>query len=102
MRYPAKIKFLSCEPLLDDLDLSPWISSLDWVIAGGESGHGARPTNPKWVRQLRDQCHDHNVAFHFKQWGHWAPDATDGHLVALGKKRAGRILDGQTYDMLPA
>lgn len=84
----AKTKFLSLEPLLgplDDLDLR----GIHWVIAGGESGPGCRPVEKDWVRSIRDQCTDANVAFHFKQWG------------GVNKKRAGRHLDGKTWDQLP-
>lgn len=84
----ASIKFLSCEPLLGSLnDLDP--SGIDWVIAGGESGPGARAMNPVWVREIRDICVDADVAFHFKQWG--------GPV----KSRTGRTLDGRTWDDLP-
>lgn len=84
----AKTKFLSLEPLLgplDDLDLR----GIHWVIAGGESGPGARPMEKDWVRSIRDQCRDAGVAFHFKQWG------------GINKKRTGRKLDGRTWDELP-
>lgn len=87
-RTGAAIKFLSLEPLLgplNNLDLQ----SIDWVIAGGESGPGARPLDPNWVRSIRDQCVNVDVAFHFKQWG------------GVNKKKAGRILDGRTWDELP-
>ena len=84
----AYTKFLSLEPLLGplrDMDLS----GIDWVIAGGESGPGARPLRPAWVRAIRDQCVDAGVAFHFKQWG--------GKI----KKKTGRTLDGRTWDEFP-
>ncbi len=84
----AAIKFLSLEPLLGplrDLDLR----GIDWVIAGGESGPGARPMNEDWVRSIRDQCNRARVAFHFKQWG--------GAI----KSKTGRALDGRTWDELP-
>lgn len=84
----AKTRFLSLEPLLgplDDLDLR----GIHWVIAGGESGPGARPMEKEWVRSIRDQCGQAGVAFHFKQWG------------GVNKKRSGRHLDGQTWDELP-
>lgn len=84
----AKTKFLSLEPLLgplDDLDLR----GIHWVIAGGESGPGARPMEKEWVRSIRDQCGEAGVAFHFKQWG------------GINKKRTGRRLDGRTWDELP-
>lgn len=67
---PAFKRFSSCEPLLGSIRLP---GGLDWVIAGGESGPGARPTHPDWVRSLRDQCQKEEVAFHFKQWGEWLP-----------------------------
>ena len=115
----AHVRFLSCEPLLSAIDLRPWLSAkqIDWVIAGGESGGGARPTHPNWVRSLRDQCRSAKVPFHFKQWGHWSPEAQGevttriidfcdeaGRLERLSwkpKKRSGRILDGRTYDGYP-
>lgn len=112
----AKVKFLSCEPLLSEIDLSKWMKDglLDWVIAGGESGPHSRPMSPDWVRSLRDQCVDYDVAFHFKQWGHWVPVELltveqkkakviidNFELGAVGKKKAGRSLDGRTWDGLP-
>jgi protein gp37 len=156
---PAVVRFLSCEPLLGPLDLTPWLEvdgtpGIGWVICGGESGHGARPMHPDWARSLRDQCQAAGVAFHFKQWGNWLPicnayeshtertdgmDASDlveewhGHeiicmeanggiphwehgkqwrvdyqpnlsgwyLANVGKKAAGRLLEGRTWDELP-
>ncbi len=84
LQTPAAVRFLSCEPLLGPVDLGPWtvpdgsgtapcIPDLHWVIAGGESGPGARPMHPGWVRQLRDQCEAVDVPFLFKQWGAWGP-----------------------------
>ncbi|MDO9707989.1 DUF5131 family protein [Paracraurococcus lichenis] len=114
---PARIRFLSCEPLLGPLDLSAWLKAraVHWVIAGGESGPRARPSNPVWFRSLRDQCIQTQVAFHFKQWGSWAPAEANAHLmprtvgkagqlslVRLSKAKAGRVLDGQIWDQLPA
>jgi protein gp37 len=85
---PAKVRFLSVEPLLEDLgELS--LRGIHWVIVGGESGPGARPLDKKWVTSIRDQCHSENVAFFFKQWG------------GFQKSKAGRELDGRTYDALP-
>lgn len=84
----AHVKFLSLEPLLGplpNLDLQ----GIDWVIVGGESGPRARPMNPHWVTDIRDQCQDAGVAFFFKQWG------------GIFKKRTGRQLDGRTWDQLP-
>ena len=84
----AHIKFLSLEPLLGALpDLN--LTGMDWVIVGGESGPGARPMNPAWVKDIRDQCRAAKVAFFFKQWG------------GVNKKRTGRELDGKTYDNMP-
>ncbi len=85
----AKIKFLSLEPLLGPLVPGLDLGGIDWVIAGGESGPGARPLDPDWVRDIRDRCCSAGVAFHFKQWG--------GPV----KSRAGRELDGRTWDELP-
>ena len=85
---PDAVKFLSLEPLigpLDGLDLK----GIHWVIVGGESGPGARPMEAEWVRAVRDRCQRSGVAFHFKQWG------------GTNKKRAGRVLDGRTWDELP-
>ena len=84
----AHVKFLSLEPLLGplpDLDLR----GIDWVIAGGESGPGARPMKEEWVIEIRDQCQASNVPFFFKQWG------------GVRKKRNGRILQGRTWDEFP-
>ena len=122
----AKIVFLSCEPLLGPLNLSPWIAAAaagearapDWIITGGESGHHARPMNPDWARSLRDQCVAADIKFHFKQYGNWrqvTPRQVNGYqtrtiflsngdrvLIAnMGKKKAGRVLDGETWNQLP-
>ncbi len=126
---PAAVRFLSMEPLLGPVDLFTWdedegalrgpaviksggmtvgtsdsppegyddsYSGIHWVITGGESGHGSRPANPDWYRSLRDQCVAAGVAFHFKQWGD-----IDEHGNRVGKKAAGRLLDGRTWDELP-
>ena len=85
----AAVKFLSLEPLLGplhNLDLR----GIDWVIVGGESGPGARPMDPRWVADLRDQCLRAVVPFFFKQWG------------GVQKKKAGRLLNGRTWDEMPA
>lgn len=68
----AKIKFLSCEPLLEDLGELD-LSGIDWVICGGETGSNARPMHPDWVRNIQRQCKEQNVSFFFKQWGEFAP-----------------------------
>jgi protein gp37 len=90
----AEIKFLSCEPLLGPLQLD--LRGIDWVIVGGESGPGARPMRADWARSIRDQCESEGVAFFFKQWG-----AHDEQGVRRGKSKAGRLLDGQTWDLAP-
>jgi len=113
---PAAVRFVSAEPLLEAVKLD--LTGIDWVIAGGESGYGARPMHPDWVRALRDQCQAAGVAFHFKQWGEYCdwdqlPDETarridaagDGTYEGLrhvGKKAAGRLLDGRAWDEFPA
>ena len=84
----ARIKFLSLEPLLgpiSDLDLK----EIDWVIVGGESGPRARPMSSHWVTEIRDQCQAAAVPFFFKQWG------------GRNKKKAGRCLEGRTWDQMP-
>jgi protein gp37 len=143
MQTPAAVRFLSCEPLLGPVNLHhghtycpdhdfaggfctgpcPSRRSPDWVIVGGESGHGARPMHPDWARSLRDQCQAASVPFLFKQWGEWAPngyvgigynrldhlfvgDPVDEHgcrtlVEKVGKKRAGRVLDGVVWDESP-
>jgi protein gp37 len=88
-RTGAHVKFLSIEPLLGPL-LSLNLQGIDWVIVGGESGPGARPVDPKWIRGIRDHCASSGVPFFFKQWG------------GVLKSRTGRILDGRTWDELPA
>lgn len=82
------VAFLSVEPLLEDLGKVN-LRGIDWVIVGGESGPGARPMLPEWVRNIRRQCKLQEVAFFFKQWG------------GVRKARTGRELDGQTYDEFP-
>lgn len=85
---PAATRFLSCEPLLTALpELN--LAGIDWVIAGGESGPNARPMDPAWVEDIRDQCAVAGVAFFFKQWGGRTP------------KTNGRVLDGRTWDEMP-
>lgn len=153
-RVPAAVRFLSVEPLLEDLGPID-LAGIQWVICGGESGRGARPMHPAWARRLRDQCQAAGVPFFFKQWGEWAPlpepfhytpafgsgnaeyvralsryekthgctrllddrpegwgatmvrdgtCITDGGLAIgdVGKKAAGRLLDGRLWDEFPA
>lgn len=84
----AKVKFLSCEPLIGPLRNLP-LSGIDWVIVGGESGPGARPMHPSWPAEIRDQCLRARVPYFFKQWG------------GTNKKATGRLLDGRTWDEMP-
>jgi protein gp37 len=95
-RARARTKFLSVEPLLEDLGLLD-LRGLDWVIVGGESGRGARPMRADWVRRIREQCDEQDVSFFFKQWGAYG---VDGALRS--KKANGRLLDGRTWDAMPA
>ena len=141
LETPAAVRFLSCEPLLGDIDLLKadarahalcgYYSSetkenrplglLHWVICGGESGSGARPMHPDWARSLRDQCVAAGVPFLFKQWGEWSfdgkwfrkltenriryfePHTEDGNwlMYRVGKKAAGRLLDGREWNEFP-
>lgn len=129
LKIPAPVRFLSCEPLLGPVDISRYLrceSCLDpsvcwcadplvnWVICGGESGPNARPMHPDWARSLRDQCQRAGVPFLFKQWGEYWPgetgrlyrqetvDYSDGQpMVKIGKKDAGRILDGVEWNQYP-
>ena len=87
-RVPAKVRFLSVEPLLGPIPQLP-VRGIAWVIVGGESGPGARPMDAAWVRQIRDRCIRYSVPFFFKQWG------------GVQKSRTGRILDGRTWDEFP-
>ena len=95
LKIPCNRHFLSCEPLLGNVNLMPWLgipqnnSRVDWVICGGESGPGARPMQTEWARSLRDQCANAGVPFFFKQWG------------GIDKHAAGRVLDGRTWDQFP-
>lgn len=92
----AEIRFLSVEPLLEDVGKLN-LKNIHWVIVGGESGPKARPMKPEWADAVRIQCEKQRVAFFFKQWGGWGAD---------GKRRAkaknGRLLNGRTWDQMPA
>lgn len=122
LKHRAAVRFLSCEPLLGPIELSAWfqrsdLQPIDWVIAGGESGPGARPMHPDWAQGLLNQCQGARVAFHFKQWGHWVPEEITAptvkaslislpferpvRMVRLPKKEAGRVLAGKTWDGVP-
>lgn len=96
VKVPAVVRGLSCEPLLERIDLELrgrnygiGTEYVNWVICGGESGHGARPMQPDWALDLRNQCMSAGVPFFFKQWG------------GVNKQRAGRTLDGRTWDEVP-
>jgi protein gp37 len=103
---PAAKRIVSVEPMLEHIDLSQWFDRIDWVLCGGESGPKARPMHLVWARYLRDQCAEAGVPFFFKQWGEWAPgrdvlpDGCDA-VMRLGKKRAGRMLDGKEHNEFP-
>jgi len=149
LQIPAAMRFVSAEPLLGPVDVDKYLqckSCLDrkvhwcgdpvinWIIAGGESGPGARPMHPDWARALRDQCQAAGVAYHFKQWGAWneplssraaykksdevgvihvggkqwpkswmnrIPRDGDCIIIKVGKKRAGRLLDGREWNEYP-
>lgn len=94
-KVDAKVRFLSVEPLLEDLGEID-LTDIHWVIVGGESGPKARPMRLEWVESIQQQCKEQNSAFFFKQWGGWGVD---------GKKRAkkinGRLINGRTYDEMP-
>ncbi|BCF95177.1 DUF5131 family protein [Paraburkholderia largidicola] len=143
---PVNTRFLSMEPLLGPVNLYDWIGPwgtpnelqappmIDGIFVGGESGRGARPMHPSWARSLRDQCTAAGVAYHFKQWGEWAPgnlfpgsdlierdrgkiqsgffdynenwnplgpDPFCQTMDRIGKKAAGRELDGRIHDDFP-
>ncbi len=128
LNTPAALRFVSIEPMLGRIDLTeflptrewdasenPMMGTLDWVICGGESGPKARPMHPGWARSLRDQCAAAGVPFLFKQWGEWAENAglptelvgqrkllASGDLmIKVGKKSAGRLLDGVEHNGVP-
>lgn len=123
LKHQSKVRFLSCEPILGEVDLESWIkpnkrkglNGIDWIIAGGESGASARPMNPNWIRKIRDQAQSAGVPFLFKQWGQWAPTdhlapgkygkvtkIADIEMTRLrSKKHVNRELDGATWDEYP-
>ncbi len=84
----AAVKFVSFEPLIAPVGQIN-LEGIDWVIVGGESGPGARPLEKEWVTEIKNQCHQNNVPFFFKQWG------------GFNKKKAGRLLEGRTWDEMP-
>ena len=87
----ATVKFLSCEPLIEDLgELN--LEGIDWVIVGGESGPKARPMKPEWVVNIKQQVEHQGVAFFFKQWGTWGNDGIKRNKRANGKQLQGEII----------
>lgn len=125
----SPVLFVSAEPLLGPVEIKDYTSGasirsdngrplwIDWLIAGGESGHHARPMHPDWVRDLRDRCVEDEIPFLFKQWGEYGPDQVSSvrftpvpsgipmdepaSMFRVGKKAAGRLLDGQLWDQYP-
>jgi protein gp37 len=91
----AYIRFLSIEPLLEDLDKLD-LTNIQWVIVGGESGPKARPMKLEWIMNIKRQCKEQNVSFFFKQWGGWGADGK-----RRAKKANGRLLLGRTWDDVP-
>ena len=117
----ATVKFLSCEPLLENLGVLD-LKGIDWVICGGESGKSARPCDPRWVRDIQTQCEEQGVPFFFKQWGEWLNESYDKTILSdmlnpknkncftvlngsyyrrVGKAKAGALLDGKEYKEFP-
>ncbi|MBB3192075.1 DUF5131 family protein [Halomonas cerina] len=95
----AAVRFLSAEPLLEDLgDLD--LAGIHWVIVGGESGKGARPMRPEWADSIRRQCEEQGVAFFFKQWGGWGQDGKKRSKKANGRELGGRVYDN--YPLIPS
>jgi protein gp37 len=104
VQQPAVVRFLSVEPMLGPVDLSPWRGLIDWVICGGESIRADRPLALEWVRALRDQCVEMGIAFHFKQWGKCQPPKPYGDTLAFNTPTTVKefaILDGQKWDQFP-
>lgn len=137
LQTPAAVRWVSYEPALGPIDFQPWLTitrqrdrMLDWIVAGGESGPGARPAHPDWFRSVRDQCLAAGVPFFFKQWGEWDAQnqrtkRTTGSVFGnalhnwnkpgtdipvdsdcrvsfrVGKKAAGRLLDGVEWSEFP-
>jgi len=94
-RITASVRFISAEPLLEDLGIFD-LGDIHWVIVGGESGPKARLMKKEWVFKIKQLCEEQNVAFFFKQWGSWGADGKK-----RGKKQNGRLLCGRTWDTVP-
>jgi len=119
----AKIRYISCEPLLGEINLDQYIKpfgppkdspSIDWIVAGGESGVGARPSSPLWFKSLRDQAEKAKIPFHFKQWGSWGLRCYEVRNISrdiveidgfkmrrTSKEKNGRLLDGKEWLQFP-
>lgn len=96
----AKVRFLSVEPLLEDLGAID-LEGIHWVIVGGESGHKARPMRKEWVDNVKRQCDRAEVAFFFKQWGAWGADGQKRSKKANGQTYRGKIFNSMP-DIVPA
>ena len=94
-KLPAKVKFLSCEPLLSDLGEID-LTGINWVIVGGESGSQARKMQESWVLNIKDQAEAQHIPFFFKQWGTWGADG-----IKRNKKVNGRLLQGKIVQQMP-
>ncbi|MDD5094425.1 MAG: phage Gp37/Gp68 family protein [Dehalococcoidia bacterium] len=94
-RINAAVRFISMEPLLEDLGYLD-LTDINWVIVGGESGVKARPMRPEWVLRIKAQCDEQGSIFFFKQWGLWGPDG-----IKRSKKANGRLLQGHTWNGMP-
>lgn len=92
----ATVRFLSCEPLIDDLGILN-LKNIDWVIVGGESGHKARPMKEEWAISIKEQSEKQGAAFFFKQWGTWESDG-----IKRNKKKNGKMLAGEILQQMPA
>lgn len=114
LQVPAR-RFVSFEPLLGPLDISAYAKGIHWAIVGGESGSQGRPMHPDWVREIRKQCQVAALPFFFKQWGRYSPQrqgekpaimspvhkGTCFPMYDAGKKKAGRMLDGEICGEIP-
>lgn len=115
---PCRMRFISYEPALGPLEIAKHATDArplpDWIICGGESGPKARPMNPQWARDVRDQCMRLGIAFHFKQWGEWSPEPCgkssglrvmwtgSEEIYNNGKRASGRLLDGVEHNEFPS
>ena len=91
----AKVKFISCEPLLEDLGEMN-LSGINWIIVGGESGVQARPMKKEWILNIKRQAETNHIPFFFKQWGTWGNDG-----IRRSKKANGKLLDGKIIQEMP-